>query len=51
MNTVLIDGKIVMEEGKLKTVDEYKIYEKAQDSGENLLKRTDLKLQTKWRIV
>lgn len=39
VDTVLIDGKIVMEERELKTVDVEEIMEKAEETKENLLPR------------
>jgi len=48
VETVVIDGKIVMENRKIKTVDENEILRKAQSAAEALIERAGLKsLETK----
>jgi 5-methylthioadenosine/S-adenosylhomocysteine deaminase len=42
VDTVIIDGKIVMERRKIKTVDEEAILEKAQEAGESLIQRAEI---------
>jgi cytosine/adenosine deaminase-related metal-dependent hydrolase len=50
VDTVLIDGKIVMEKGKIKTLDESEVYERAQQAGNEIIKRSGLPLKTRWKI-
>jgi cytosine/adenosine deaminase-related metal-dependent hydrolase len=49
VDTVLIDGKVVLEKGKMKTLDEFEVYEKAQQAGSELIKRAGLPLETRWK--
>jgi len=43
VSTVIVDGKIVMENGEIKTVDENKIMEKAEEASRDLLNRSSLR--------
>jgi cytosine/adenosine deaminase-related metal-dependent hydrolase len=43
VDTVIIDGNIVMEQGNMKTLDEHEIIQQARERAENLLERTGLK--------
>jgi cytosine/adenosine deaminase-related metal-dependent hydrolase len=50
VDTVLIDGKVILEKGKMKTIDEFDVYEKAQHAGNEIIKRSRLPLVSKWKI-
>jgi 5-methylthioadenosine/S-adenosylhomocysteine deaminase len=49
-DTVFIDGRIVLEKGKMTSVDEFAVYEKVQELGEDMMKRTRLDPKMKWTI-
>lgn len=51
VDTVIIDGKVVMEKKIIKTVDEFKILEEAQKVSEDIIKRWKPKRHQKWPIV
>lgn len=46
VDTVIVDGKIVMEEGNVKTLDQHEIIEQARERASKLLERTRLKPTT-----
>ncbi len=50
--TVLVDGKVVVENGTLKTADEYAILERAEKAAFDMLERSGLKksIRNKWPI-
>lgn len=47
VKTTIIDGTIVMESGKIKTVDEHKVVEKACECAKNLFERAEFGLPQK----
>ncbi len=51
VDTVLVDGKVVVEHGRTTFVDEEEIYRKAQAAGEAIIARTGLPRKYKWPIV
>lgn len=52
VDTVIIDGAIVMEGREMKTVDEERVLSEAQKAGRQVLKRTGLedKLRPRWPV-
>ena len=51
VETGVIDGRIVMENGRLTTVDEEEILEKAQRAGERLVSELPYRLKPQWPVV
>lgn len=50
VDTVIIDGKIVMQERELKTIDEAEVVEKAQEVGREVDKRLGLEIGSNWPV-
>ena len=50
-DTVFINGKIVLEKGKMVGIDEKEISDKVQELGEGLISRVNLKTTMKWPVV
>ena len=50
VDTVIIDGNVVMENRQIKTMDEHSILEKAQRASEEILKRADVRIHPRWRV-
>jgi cytosine/adenosine deaminase-related metal-dependent hydrolase len=48
VDTAIIDGKIIMENRVVKTLDESKILRLAGERGEKLLERSGIKVESKW---
>lgn len=51
VETVIIDGKIVVENRTVQTIDESEVLAKVQELGEKLVKRTGRSITTSWKIV
>jgi 5-methylthioadenosine/S-adenosylhomocysteine deaminase len=51
VDTVFIDGRMVLEKGKMKMLNEFEVYEKVQSLGEDLISRVGLKPKMKWPII
>ncbi len=51
VDTSIIDGEIVMENGTLKTIDELQLFEKIEKISENIIKRSGLPLVRRWKYV
>ena len=53
VDTVIVDGRVIMEKGEIRTVDEKQIMAKAQEAGAKILERTGLgrKLKPRWPVV
>ena len=51
VETVFIDGKIIMEDRQVKTVDEEEILEKCQECAVGILERSGVKVPGKWPIL
>ena len=49
--TVMVDGKIVVEDHKPLFVNEWELIQKVQEIGENMLARAGLSFPTRWPIV
>lgn len=51
VHTVIVDGKIIMENRKVLTLDADQIYAEAKIAGSNLVKRAGLTPQPRWPVV
>lgn len=53
VDTVIVDGRVIMEKGEIRTVDEKQIVAKAQEAGVKILERMGLgqKLKPRWPVV
>ena len=52
VQTVIIDGRIVMEDREIKTVDEEKVLAKCQELGKGILQRSGVNpINTRWKVV
>jgi len=51
VHTVLVDGRVVVEAGRMTLVDEEKVYRRAQEAGEAIIARTGLPRKMKWPVV
>jgi 5-methylthioadenosine/S-adenosylhomocysteine deaminase len=51
VHTVIVDGRVVVENGKACYVDEWELMRKVQALGENLLKRTGIHFAPRWPVV
>jgi len=51
VDTVIIDGKLVMRNRIVKTLDEGTVLDNATDRGARLLKRTGIAIQPKWNLL
>jgi len=49
VETVIIDGKIVVENGNVKTIDEAGIIERVLDISEEIDKKAGIKIKTRWK--
>jgi len=50
VETVIVSGKVLMEDGQLKTLDEQGVIEKANDHVADLLGRSEVKIRPKWPV-
>ena len=51
VHTVIVDGRVVVEDHKPLFVDEGQLIEKVQELGENLLARTGVSFPQRWPVV
>jgi len=51
VETVIIDGKIIVEDRIVQTIDESEVLAKVQELGEKVVKRTGRSITTTWKIV
>ena len=51
VETVIIDGRIVVENRMVTTIDESEVLAKAQEFGEKLVKRSGRSIEISWKIV
>ncbi len=51
VDTAIIDGKIIMENRVVKTLDESKILKQASERGEKLLERSGIKTASRWPML
>jgi len=50
VKTVIVDGRVLMEDYKLTMLDEAKVYEGVQKAGEAVISRAGLPVRTRWPI-
>jgi len=51
ISIVFVDGRVILDHGRVVTVDEDKIYRKADELSLKLLKRANLPLPSKWPLI
>jgi cytosine/adenosine deaminase-related metal-dependent hydrolase len=51
VDTVIIDGKVVMQNRVVKTLDEDRVLSNAVERGSKLLKRAGIEIQPKWKVM
>ena len=52
VQTVIIDGRIVVKDREIKAVDEEKVFSKCQELSKGILQRSGVNpIQTRWKIV
>jgi cytosine/adenosine deaminase-related metal-dependent hydrolase len=51
VRTVLIDGRVVLDEGRLTTLDERAVFERAEILARQQIARAGLHVQSKWPVV
>ena len=51
VHTVIVDGRVVVENYNLVYADEWEIIQKVQELGENLLSRTGINFPSVWPMV
>jgi cytosine/adenosine deaminase-related metal-dependent hydrolase len=51
VDTVIVDGKVVMENRVVKTLNESKILERARESGKELLDRAGIRVVSRWPVL
>jgi 5-methylthioadenosine/S-adenosylhomocysteine deaminase len=51
VDTVVIDGKVVMQDRVVKTFDEDRVLSNAVERGSKLLKRAGIEIQPKWKVM
>jgi cytosine/adenosine deaminase-related metal-dependent hydrolase len=51
VHTVIVDGRVVVENGQACYVDEWELIRRVQTLGENLLKRTGVHFAPRWPVV
>jgi 5-methylthioadenosine/S-adenosylhomocysteine deaminase len=51
VRTVLIDGRVVLDEGRLTTLDERAVYERAEALARQQIARAGLAVQSKWPVI
>ncbi|HKW90470.1 MAG TPA: amidohydrolase family protein [Methylomirabilota bacterium] len=51
VRSVMIDGRLVLDEGRLTTVDEHAIYERVEELAREQVRRAGLSIQSKWPTV
>ncbi len=51
VETSIIDGRMVMENGRLTTIDEEEILEEAQKAGERLVRELPYRLEPAWPVI
>jgi cytosine/adenosine deaminase-related metal-dependent hydrolase len=51
VRTVLIDGRVVLDEGRLTTLDERALYERAETLARQQIARAGLAVESKWPVV
>jgi cytosine/adenosine deaminase-related metal-dependent hydrolase len=51
VRTVLIDGRVVLDEGRLTTLDEREVFERAEALARQQIARAGLTIQSKWPVI
>ena len=51
MHTVFVDGRKVVDDYRLTTIDEQQLYRDAQHAGEQIVARSGLPDKAKWKTV
>jgi cytosine/adenosine deaminase-related metal-dependent hydrolase len=51
VDTVVVDGQIVVEQGQLLTMDEDEVMEQAQQHAQALYKRAGIEITPKWPVL
>jgi cytosine/adenosine deaminase-related metal-dependent hydrolase len=51
VHTVIVDGRVVVENSKACYVDEWELMSKVQELGEGLLQRTGIEFASRWPVV
>ena len=51
VDTVIVDGEILMEQRQVKTLDESKVIQEANRRAEKLLERTGVVVKSKWNYT
>ncbi len=51
VHSVLVDGRVVVEDGRMTLVDEWEVYRAAQKAGEAIISRTGLPHKIRWPVV
>jgi 5-methylthioadenosine/S-adenosylhomocysteine deaminase len=51
VRTVLIDGRIVLDEGRLATLDERAVYERVEVLAREQIARAGLPIESKWPVI
>jgi cytosine/adenosine deaminase-related metal-dependent hydrolase len=51
VRTVLIDGRVVLDEGRLTTVDEHALYERVERLSREHVRRAGLRIETRWPVI
>ncbi len=51
VETVLVDGRVLMENRRLTTIDEARLARQVQEAGERVMERAGLKLKAKWPVL
>ena len=51
VHTVIVDGRVVVEDHKPVFVDEWELIQRVQELGENLLARTKISFPQRWPLV
>ena len=51
VDTSIVDGEIIMENGELKNIDEFQVYERVQSISEEITKRSGFPLIRRWKHI
>src|SRR5690606_9697507 len=51
VHTVFVDGRVVVEDHRMTTVDEERLYALAQQRAESLVRRTGLQPSPRWKLI
>jgi cytosine/adenosine deaminase-related metal-dependent hydrolase len=51
VKTVVVDGRVVVRDGKAVLVDEYRVVDQAREAGERVARRAGLSAESRWPRV